>query len=35
VIGGEGQGTKVKGWTGDGKGPLNPEEDMPKKKADL
>jgi hypothetical protein len=25
----------IKGWTGDGKGPLNPDEDMPKKKQNL
>ena len=25
----------VKGWTGDGKGPLNPEESMPKNKQNL
>ncbi|EPE26336.1 hypothetical protein GLAREA_02248 [Glarea lozoyensis ATCC 20868] len=25
----------IKGWTGDGKGPLNPDEDMPKNKRNL
>ncbi|KIM98229.1 hypothetical protein OIDMADRAFT_20040 [Oidiodendron maius Zn] len=31
-----GEGTRgVKGWTGDGKGPLNPESSMPKTKSTL
>lgn len=31
-----GRGTRgVKGWTGDGKGPLNPDSSMPKSKSTL
>ena len=25
----------IKGWTGSGKGPVNPETDLPKQKKDL
>ena len=34
IVGGEGS-RGIKKWTGDGKGPLNPEESVPKKRSAL